>query len=99
MQMELCSSTPIVGSFGCAMADLQDGKRVARLGWNGKGMWLFLVPGSTFKVNRKPLLGIFEEGHEVVYSSHVDMRTATGEIVPWLASQSDIQATDWVVVG
>ena len=46
-----------------------------------------------------PLLGIFTEGTEVVYNSHIDMKTADGSIVPWLASQTDILATDWVVIG
>ena len=37
---------------------LKEGKRVARAGWNGKGMFLFLVSGSNFVVNREPLLSI-----------------------------------------
>lgn len=97
--MQLCSSKPVIGSFGCAVAEMQEGKKVARLGWNGKSMFIFKVPGSTFKVNRPPLLGIYPEGTEINYASHIDMKTATGEIIPWLASQADIQATDWVVVG
>ena len=97
--MELCSAKPKIGSFGCALEEMENGKLVARLGWNGKKMFIFKVPGSAFNVNRAPLLGIFPEGTEITYQSHMDMKTATGEIVPWLASQSDIQATDWVVVG
>lgn len=84
--------------FGQALRVLKAGSRVARAGWNGKGMFLFLVPGSTFKVNRPPLLGIYPEGAEINYLPHIDMRTATGEIVPWLASQSDMLAEDWYVV-
>lgn len=66
-----------------------------RAGWNGKGMFVFLVPGSTFQVNRAPLLGIYPEGTEIKYHAHIDMRTADGQIVPWLASQTDILADDW----
>lgn len=77
---------------------LKQGKRFARAGWNGKGMFIFLVPGSTFKVNRPPLLGIYEEGTEVNYHAHIDMKTATGEVVPWLASQTDMLAEDWTEV-
>lgn len=86
-------------NFGGALDALKLDRLVAREGWNGKGMFLFLVRGSTFKVNRPPLLGIFTEGTEVVYNSHIDMKTADGSIVPWLASQTDILATDWVVIG
>ena len=66
-----------------------------RAGWNGKGMFLFLVPGSTFKVSRAPLLGIYPEGTEIKYHSHVDMKTAQGDVVPWLCSQTDMLAEDW----
>ena len=84
--------------FGQALHLVKNGGRVAREGWNGKGMFIFLVPGSTFTVNRAPLLGIYPEGTEVNYHAHIDMRTATGEIVPWLASQSDLLSNDWVEV-
>lgn len=84
--------------FSWAFAQIKAGKRVARAGWNGKHMFVFLVPGSRFKVNRPPLLGIYPEGTEIDYHAHVDMRTATGQIVPWLVSQTDLFATDWEVV-
>ena len=74
------------------------GARAARKGWNGKGMFIFLVPGSTFMVNREPLLSILGEGKEVKYHGHIDMKTADGMIVPWLASQTDILADDWTLV-
>lgn len=85
-------------TFGLAIAALKMGLKVARAGWNGKGMFLFLVPGSTFKVNRPPLLGIYPEGTEINYCPHIDMKTADSKIVPWLASQADMLAEDWSVV-
>jgi hypothetical protein len=81
--------------FGLALCALKEGRRVAREGWNGKGMFLFLVPGSTFQVNRPPLLGIYPEGTTIDYCPHIDMKTADGKIVPWLASQTDVLADDW----
>lgn len=85
-------------SFGHAVAAMKAGKRVARAGWNGKGMFLFRVDGSRFTVNRAPLLGIYPEGTVIDYCPHYDMRTADGKIVPWLASQTDIDADDWTIV-
>lgn len=85
-------------NFGHALEMLKRGHRVARAGWNGKGMFLFLVPGSTFKVSRPPLLGIYPEGTEVNYHAHIDMKTADGQVVPWLGSQTDALAEDWCVV-
>lgn len=84
-----------MSDIGWAVQAMREGGRVKREGWNGKNMFLFLVPGSTFKVNRPPLLGIYPEGTEINYHAHVDMKTATGEIVPWLCSQSDLLANDW----
>ena len=85
-------------TFGQAIEALKQGKKVARAGWNGKGMFLFLVPGSTFKVNKAPLLGIYPEGTEVNYCSHINMKTADDKVVPWLASQTDVLAEDWDIV-
>ena len=84
--------------FGSAIRFLKQGKKVARKGWNGKGMFLFLVKGSKFIANREPLLSIFGEGEEIDYCPHIDMKTADDKIVPWLASQTDVLATDWVLV-
>ncbi len=81
--------------FAAVIRGVKAGKRFARAGWNGKNMFVFLVPGSTFKVNREPLLSILGEGTEVNYHGHIDMRTANGQIVPWLASQTDMLAEDW----
>ena len=85
-------------NFGQALEALKSGQKVAREGWNGKNMFLLLVPGSTFKVNRAPLLGIYPEGAEINYRPHIDMKTVDGEIVPWVASQSDLLVEDWVIV-
>lgn len=84
--------------FSDAILALKAGLKVARMGWNGKGMFLFLVPGSTFTVNRPPLLGIYPEGTTINYRPHIDMKTADGDVVPWVASQSDILSDDWLVV-
>ena len=48
--------------FGQALHALKNGQKVEREGWNGKDMFLFLVLGLHFKVNRSLLLGIYPEG-------------------------------------
>ncbi len=83
--------------FSFALKQIKLGQRVTRKGWNGKGMFLFLVDGSRFKVNRAPLLGIFDEGTIIDYRSHIDMRTADGSICVWTASQSDLLESDWEI--
>ena len=84
--------------FSKALTAIKAGALVSRSGWNGKGMFVFLVNGSTFTVNREPLLSILGAGSVVNYLPHVDMKTADGTIVPWLVSQSDLLADDWGVV-
>lgn len=85
-------------TFGEVLALIKGGRKAARAGWNGKGMFVFLVPGSTFLVNRPPLLGIYPEGTEINYRSHIDMKAADGTVVPWVASQTDVLAEDWELV-
>ena len=85
-------------NFGQAIEAAYQGKKVARQGWNGKGMFVFLVPGSSFKVSRAPLLGHFPNGTEIVYRPHLDMKYADGTVGVWMASHSDMLEADWMIV-
>jgi len=85
-------------TFSEALELIKSGCKVSRSGWNGKNMFVFLVHGSRFLVNRPPLLGIYPEGTEISYRAHIDMKTADGSIVPWVASQTDLLADDWELV-
>lgn len=85
-------------NFSDALHALKLGEKVAREGWNGKGMFIYVVPGSNFTVNRAPLLGIYPEGTEINYRPHIDMRDAEGKCGVWFASQTDLFAEDWVIV-
>ena len=67
-------------NFGDAIVALKEGKRVSRAGWNGKGMWLELqVP----------------DAHSKMTLPYIYMKTAQDDLVPWLASQTDVLAEDW----
>lgn len=88
-------------NFGQAIEALKAGKQVTREGWNGKGMWLILIPGSTIPISAdRPLGKALPEmvGKPIEYRPHIDMWTANGELVPWTASQSDVLTEDWMVV-
>lgn len=84
--------------FAFALRNIKQGKKLARQGWNGKGMFIYLVQGSVFEVNRKPLNEFYPQGTMIEYQAHIDMRTADGKCVPWLASQSDMLGNDWQIV-
>lgn len=88
-------------NFGEALQALKGKQQVSREGWNGKGMWLILVPGSEITVAAgRPLGDAAPEliGRELTYRSHIDMKTVDDEIVPWVASQSDLLAEDWFTI-
>lgn len=95
-------------NFGEALEALKAGKKVARAGWNGKGMYLYLVHGTTVdKENlRNEASLILPEDDGAMHGtgvanflSHIDMRTASGDVcIGWLASQTDMLAEDWQVV-
>ena len=86
-------------NFSCALDYIKQGSRLARAGWNGKGMFVFLVPGSAFCVNREPLLSILGEGTKVKYAPHIDIRRPDGVISVWQPSMGDVMAEDWYEVG
>lgn len=96
--MDENQKAPVLASFSNALCWLKAGKKIARLGWNGKDMFLYLVQGSNFTVNRAPLLGIYPEGTQIDYRAHIDMKTVDGSCVPWVASQTDLLSDDWVQV-
>ena len=89
---------PELFDFAWALNELKQGRKVTRLGWNGKGMWLCLIPGSHFEVAEgRPLAAHMPVGTGVDYQPHIDMFTAQKTMVPWLASQGDLMAEDWMV--
>lgn len=85
--------------FGWALKRLREGLRVQRSGWNGKGMWIVLV--NKWAVlhgddSAEHLRAI--PANEESFWPFIGMKTADDKFVPWLASQTDVLATDWGVV-
>ena len=86
------------GSFGQAIEALKEGKKVAREGWNGKGMFLYYVPANKYPYVTEIGKEISDENGYVEYGAYIAMKTAQGNVVPWLASQTDVLANDWLIV-
>lgn len=91
--------------IGGAVRALKAGDRVARAGWNGKGMWLAYSPGTPAllagqfwaRPNREYAAG--QPNASAAVLPCITMKTATGEILMgWLASQTDLLADDWEIV-
>lgn len=87
-------------NFECALGNLKLGWKVARSGWNGKGMYIYLVPANRYAPTT-PAGHAIAANHEdglVPYGAYIAMKTADNNVVPWLASQTDVLAEDWEVV-
>lgn len=86
-------------TFGQAIEALKVGKKVARTGWNGKGMFLYLVPAASYPAQTGAAKGYWGENAMVPYGAYIAMKTVQENVVPWLASQTDVLAEDWTVIG
>jgi hypothetical protein len=93
--------------FGGAIAALKAGKKVARKGWNGKGMFLWLKPATNIDacICHDPMMKKLAEGNggSIAALGTICMYThdSTGRkaiLTGWLASQSDMLLEDWVIV-
>jgi hypothetical protein len=81
------------GHFSHAVDWMQCGRRVQRAGWNGKGMFLFLIAGNAWDFTCD-VAGV----NDIDTLPFICMKTADNKLVPWLASQTDVLATDWIIV-
>ena len=108
-QFEAAYQPTTAMNFGHALTALKQGHKVARAGWNGKGMWIALTPGSSFAVqhakeghaayHRAQEIEDAGRGADIKLLPHIDMRAADGSmVIGWLASQTDMLAEDWCVV-
>jgi len=87
-------------TFGLAIEAMKKGAKVARAGWNGKGMWLrIFVPFADKQFQITEHAADPRYGDSGTLIPWIGMRTATNQFVPWLASQTDMLAEDWLCVG
>ena len=87
--------------FGQALAAVKTGSKIARSGWNGSGMYVVhqagYPDGIPINANTARATGI-PEGTVCAFRPYLMMFTAQGEFVPWVISQTDALADDWVTV-
>ena len=82
--------------FSDALLFLKKGVKVAREGWNGKNMCIMYALNGEFTI---PTETPSEMGKRFPLEPFIVMKTADNKFVPWLASQTDLLADDWIVVG
>jgi hypothetical protein len=85
-------------NFEWALRELKAGKKVARSGWNGNGMFIVLQEGYpdgiAINANTAKATGI-QLGTVCKFLPYIMMKTAQGAFVPWTASHADILSCDW----
>lgn len=80
-------------TFGDALTLLKAGHRVSRDGWNGKDMFVYLVPAASYGAQTD--IARAEFGEMVPYRAYLALKTAQGDVATWAPSCSDALAEDW----
>ena len=89
-----CNAT----TFGLAIEALKKGKRVARAGWNGKGMFVYLVPANSYPAQTGAAKAHFGDGAMVPYNAYMAIKNVDETVSTWVPSVNDCLAEDWVIV-
>jgi hypothetical protein len=84
--------------LGMALHFLKAGGRICRAGWNGKGMFVYLVPAASYPVQTGAAKAHFGEGSMVPYNAYLALKGADNTVSTWAPSVSDCLAEDWFLV-
>ena len=85
-------------NFGDALVALKAGLKVQRAGWNGSGMFAYLVPAASYPAQTAVARTHFGEDALVPYREYLALKTEQGDVATWAPSCSDALAEDWHVV-
>jgi hypothetical protein len=80
-------------NFGDAIGALKDGEKVAREGWNGKGMFIYYVPARERKTEGD--IERNEFGEFVPCNPYLAIKNVNGSVSTWVPSINDVLAEDW----
>lgn len=83
-------------SFGMAIEAARRGHKVARKGWNGTGMFAYIVPANSYPAQTEAIKGQFDNDM-VPYREYWAIKTAQNDVATWQPSGSDSLANDWVI--
>lgn len=83
-------------NFGEALEKLKQGLKLKRLGWNGKGMFVYLVTGGNYKVQTDSIKDFADENGTVKYNPYFAIKNVNNSISTWVPSVNDCLAEDWL---
>ena len=82
-------------NFGQIIELVKTGSKIARKGWNGKGMFVYYVPAASYKACTD--LAKKEFGETVAYEPYLAIKNVKGTVSTWVPSINDVLAEDWEV--
>jgi len=85
-------------NFGQAIEAAKAGNRVARAGWNGSGMFAYIVPAASYPAQTGAAKAHFGENGMVPYREYWALKTAQNDVATWAPSGSDSLASDWMIL-
>lgn len=83
-------------NFGIALELLKKGFKVAREGWNGKSQYIQLAIGISYKSAEGEIVNC---EHDAIGNKAIAFVGTSGVQMGWLASQADMLAEDWIIIG
>lgn len=83
-------------NFGEALEVVKEGKRIARKGWNGKGMYVYYIPANSYKAITE--VAREEFGDMVPYNPYFAIKNINNTVSTWVPSVNDCLAEDWFIV-
>ena len=84
-------------NFGEALEALKLGSRICRDGWNGKGMFVYLVPANAYPVSTEAAKSYFK-GELVPYNAYMAIKNTNETVSTWVPSVNDVLAEDWQIL-
>jgi len=88
----------IRGDFSDALISLKNGFRLQRSGWNGKGLFIYLVPENSYPVQTPAAKSYFGADAMVPYNAYIAIKGADETVSTWVPSIGDVLADDWEIV-
>lgn len=85
-------------TFGQAIEALKAGQKVARVGWNGKGMFVYYVQANSYPVQTGAAKSHFGEGAMVPYNAYMAIKNVNDTVSTWVPSVNDVLAEDWMII-
>lgn len=84
-------------TFGRALEAIKLGHKASRTGWNGKGMFVYLVPAASYPAQTGAAKGYFGEGSMVPYAAYMAIKNMNETVSTWVPSVNDVLGDDWQV--